>query len=407
MDLSQKPEVRGLIRDEIRRGNETLPDAQKVRRFLLLTKDLEADDAEMTRTRKVRRRYVAEKYAPVIDAFYCGPRRRRADARPSPTRTAARARCDPPCTSRTSRGPSPMSDDFGFFLLLMSNGVLIGLMYSLIALGFVLVYKATDAINFAQGEFVMIAGLRGGERCSWCWGAPLWLAVLLALVGHGRASASPSSASCCASSSAGPSSPWSWPPSAWRRSCAASGRSRSSPGTKPLPLPIRDEPFVLGPLFIPPIQLLGAAVSLVFLAGFGWFFLKSRKGIAMRAVADNQQVAMAMGINVERYFGVAWAMTGIVSALGGILWGNLLGVDVNLALVGFKVFPVVILGGLDSIPGAIIGGLIVGIVENVAAGYVDPYVGGGTKDFAPYVLMIMALMVRPYGIFGKKIIERI
>jgi branched-chain amino acid transport system permease protein len=96
-----------------------------------------------------------------------------------------------------------------------------------------------------------------------------------------------------------------------------------------------------------------------------------------------------------------------VSALGGILWGNLLGVDINLALVGFKVFPVVILGGLDSIPGAIVGGLIVGIVENVAAGYVDPHVGGGTKDFAPYVLMILALMVRPYGIFGKRIIERV
>jgi branched-chain amino acid transport system permease protein len=116
---------------------------------------------------------------------------------------------------------------------------------------------------------------------------------------------------------------------------------------------------------------------------------------------------MAMGINVERYFGLAWAMTGIVSALGGVLWGNMLGVDVNLALVGFKVFPVVILGGLDSIPGAVIGGLIVGIVENVAAGYVDPYVGGGTKDFAPYVLMIVALMIRPYGIFGKRIIERV
>src|SRR6267378_6080378 len=136
-------------------------------------------------------------------------------------------------------------------------------------------------------------------------------------------------------------------------------------GTKPLPLPIREEPFLVGPLFIPPIQLLGAGVSIGLLVAFGWFFLKSRKGIAMRAVADNQQVALAMGINVERYFGVAWAMTGIVSALGGILWGNLLGVDVNLALVGFKVLPVVILGGLDSIPGAIVGGLIVGIVENM------------------------------------------
>jgi branched-chain amino acid transport system permease protein len=110
---------------------------------------------------------------------------------------------------------------------------------------------------------------------------------------------------------------------------------------------------------------------------------------------------------VERYFALAWAMTGMVSALGGVIWGSLLGVDVHLALVGFKVFPVVILGGIDSIPGAIVGGLIVGLVENVAAGYIDPYVGGGTKDFVPYILMIIALMVRPYGIFGKAVIERV
>ena len=127
----------------------------------------------------------------------------------------------------------------------------------------------------------------------------------------------------------------------------------------------------------------------------------------MRAVADSQQVAMAMGINVERYFALAWAMTGFASALGGVVWGNLLGVDAHLALVGLKVFPVVNLGGLDSIPGAIVGGLAVGVVENVAAGYVDPYVGGGTKDFAPYVLMILVLMIRPYGIFGRAIIERV
>jgi branched-chain amino acid transport system permease protein len=298
-----------------------------------------------------------------------------------------------------------VSEDVGFLLLLLSNGVLIGLMYSLIALGFVLVYKATDAINFAQGEFVMLSGFiaAGGLMV---WGVPLWIAVGLALalmIAFGfvlervmlrQLIGRPVIAVVMATIGL----------AAILRGV---GPFVIFSGTKPLPLPIRDEPFTLGPLFLPPIQLLGAGVSLAFLAGFGWFFLRSRKGIAMRAVADNQQVAMAMGIDVERYFGVAWAMTGIVSALGGILWGNLLGVDVNLALVGFKVFPVVILGGLDSIPGAIIGGLLVGIVENVAAGYVDPYVGGGTKDFAPYVLMILALMIRPYGIFGKRIIERI
>jgi len=298
-----------------------------------------------------------------------------------------------------------VSDDLSFFFLLMSNGLLIGLMYSLIALGFVLVYKATDAINFAQGEFVMIAGFVAAG-CLMVWGAPLWLAVTLAvasLVVFGfvlervmlrRLIGRPVIAVVMATIGLA-------------SILRGVGPFTIFSGTKPLPLPIRDEPFMLGPLFIPPIQLLGAGVSLTFLAGFGWFFLKSRKGIAMRAVADNQQVAMAMGIDVERYFGVAWAMTGVVSALGGILWGNLLGVDVNLALVGFKVFPVVILGGLDSIPGAILGGLIVGVVENIAAGYVDPYVGGGTKDFAPYVLMILALMIRPYGIFGKRIIERV
>jgi branched-chain amino acid transport system permease protein len=298
-----------------------------------------------------------------------------------------------------------VSDDLSFFFLLMSNGLLIGLMYSLIALGFVLVYKATDAINFAQGEFVMIAGFVAAG-CLMVWKAPLWLAVALAiasLVAFGfvlervmlrKLIGRPVIAVVMATIGLA-------------SILRGVGPFTIFSGTKPLPLPIRDEPFMLGPLFIPPIQLLGAGVSLAFLAGFGWFFLKSRKGIAMRAVADNQQVAMAMGIDVERYFGVAWAMTGIVSALGGILWGNLLGVDVNLALVGFKVFPVVILGGLDSIPGAIIGGLIVGVVENIAAGYIDPYVGGGTKDFAPYVLMIFALMVRPYGMFGKRIIERV
>jgi branched-chain amino acid transport system permease protein len=298
-----------------------------------------------------------------------------------------------------------LDGEWHFTMLLLSNGVLMGLMYSLIALGFVLVYKATDAVNFAQGEFVMIAGFVAVGALT-VLGAPLWLSIAAALAGMiafgfglervmlrkliGR----PVIAVVMATIGL----------AAILRGVGPFGIFQ---GTRTLPLPIREEPYLLGPLFIPPIQLLGAVVSLAFLGGFGWFFLKSRKGVAMRAVADNQQVAMAMGINVQRYFGLAWAMTGVVSALGGVLWGNMLGVDVNLALVGFKVFPVVILGGLDSIPGAIVGGLIVGIVENVAAGYIDPVVGGGTKDFAPYVLMIVALMVRPYGIFGKRIIERV
>src|SRR5713101_1650169 len=214
---------------------------------------------------------------------------------------AAPPPCSPASTSRTSRpesSPMPEWADWQFSFLLMSNGILIGLMYSLIALGFVLVYKATDAVNFAQGEFVMISGfvVVGGLTVA---GVPLWLSVAAALVGMvafgfalervvlrkliGRPVVAVVMATIGLAAI-----------------LRGIGPSTFGAGTKTLPLSI------------PPIQLLGGAVSLLFLGGFGWFFLKSRKGIAMRAVADNQQVAMAMGIDVERYFGLAWAMTGVV-----------------------------------------------------------------------------------------------
>jgi len=295
--------------------------------------------------------------------------------------------------------------DWPFTLALITNGVMIGLMYTLIALGFVLVYKATDAINFAQGEFVMFAGFIAAAG-AYFGGLSFWSCALLAIAGMaafgfglervvlrpliGR----PVVAVIMATIGV----------AALLRGFATLAFGA---GTRAIVLPVGDEPLFFGPVMLPPVELVGAGVSLVFLAAFGWFFLRTRMGIAMRAVADSQQVAMAMGINVQRYFALAWAMAGIVSALGGVVWGAMLGVDNQLALVGLKVFPVVILGGLDSVIGTVVGGLIVGVIENLAAGYLDPYVGGGTKDFAPYVLMIVALMIRPYGIFGSKRIERI
>jgi branched-chain amino acid transport system permease protein len=278
-------------------------------------------------------------------------------------------------------------------------------MYSLIALGFVLVYKATDALNFAQGEFVMLAGFVAALALT-VNGMPVLAAVAAALAVMilfsfalerlvlrpllGR----PVVAVIMATIGLG---------------AILRGLPAITVGgqTRALSLPIGDSPITLGPISLPPIQVLGVAVTLLCLAVFTWFFLRSRMGVAMRAVADNQQVAMAMGINVERYFALAWAMAGTVSALGGVIWGSMLGVDTQLSLVGLKVFPVVILGGLDSVVGAVVGGLIVGVVESLAAGYLDPYVGGGTKDFAPYVLMIIALMFKPYGIFGTHRIERV
>jgi branched-chain amino acid transport system permease protein len=278
-------------------------------------------------------------------------------------------------------------------------------MYALIALGFVLVYKATDAINFAQGEFVMFAAFIAAAG-AYVADLPFWACALLAVL-------------CMAAFGFGLERvvlrPLIGRPvvAVIMATIGVAALLRGfatlvfGAGTRAIVMPVSDDPIFLGPVMLPPVQLVSAGVSLAFLAGFTWFFLRTRMGVAMRAVADSQQVAMAMGINVPRYFALAWAMAGMVSALGGVVWGAMLGVDNQLALVGLKVFPVVILGGLDSVVGAVIGGLIVGVVENLAAGYLDPYVGGGTKDFAPYVLMIAALMIRPYGLFGKPQIERV
>src|SRR6266700_2399148 len=295
--------------------------------------------------------------------------------------------------------------EWQFTLVLLTNGIMIGLMYALIALGFVLIYKATDAINFAQGEFVMFAGFLTAGAAELA-GFPFWASALLAIGGMialgfglervvlrpmiGR----PVIAVVMATIGL----------AAVLRGTATMAFGA---GTRVIEMPIGDEPFQLGPVMLPPIQLVGAGVSLVFLAGFTWFFLKSRTGIAMRAVADSQQVSMAVGINIRRYFALAWAMAGVVSALGGIVWGTMLSVDNQLALVGLKVFPVVILGGLDSVMVAGVCGVSVGLVGNLAAGYLDPYVGGGTKDFAPYFMMFAALMIRPYGLCGKTPIERV
>ena len=295
--------------------------------------------------------------------------------------------------------------EWSFTVVLLVNGVMIGLMYALIALGFVLIYKATDAINFAQGEFVMFAGFIAAAMASTV-GLPFWVSALIAIIGMvalgfglervvlrpliGRPVIAVVMATIgLASVLRGV-------------SVVLFGAS-----TLAITMPVGDMPIDLGFVSVPPVQLVGAIVSILFLAVFTWFFLKSRTGIAMRAVADSQQVAMAMGINVRRYFALAWAMAGVVSAIGGIIWGAMLGVDNQLALVGLKVFPVVILGGLDSVLGAVVGGLVIGIVESMTAGYFDPIIGGGTKDFAPYVVMIIVLMIRPEGLFGRRLIERV
>ncbi len=292
-----------------------------------------------------------------------------------------------------------------FLLELLVNGLLVGMMYALVALGFVLIYKASSVFNFAQGELVMFGGFVAAAMLT-IYRIPLGLALpitlgLMIALGFGiergmlrsligRPVIAIIMATVGLASVLRGVAPMFW-----------------GAATKDLPLPLPVKPFIVADLFISPLNLAAGGASLAFLAGFGYFFKKTRVGIAMRAVADDQQAAMSMGINVGSIFALTWGIAGLVSAIGGIIWGNFLGVDTQLALVGLKVFPVVILGGMDSVLGAILGGLIVGAAENVAAGFVDPYVGGGTKDFVPYVLMIMALLIRPSGFFGKEIIERV
>ena len=292
----------------------------------------------------------------------------------------------------------------GFFLETLFGGLMVGTLYALIAIGFVLIFKASGVFNFAQGAMVYFAAL----SLVGCMekGAPLWLAIILAFAVMTLFGIATEKFVLRKMVNQAPIALF----------MATIGLAAVLRGltpvifggeTRAVPLPIGDEPIDLGIASLSPVQVLGSVTTLILFVAFSWFFKKSRMGVAMRAVADNQQVAQAMGINVERYFALAWAMAGIVSALGGIIWGSMLGVDVHLALVGLKVFPVVILGGLDSVGGALIGGLIIGIVESLVAGYLDPYVGGGTKDFAPYVLMIIVLMIKPYGLFGTKEIERV
>jgi branched-chain amino acid transport system permease protein len=290
-----------------------------------------------------------------------------------------------------------------FTLILVANGLLVGMMYALIALGFVLVYKATEAFNFAQGEFVMTGGFVAAAAVTVM---PFWLATVVAVVAM---------VAFCFGLERVVLRPLLGRPiiAVIMATIGVASLLRGvvvllfGSGTRALEMPVQQTPLFLGPIMLPPIDIVGAVVSLVFFGIFTWLFLYTRMGLAMRAVADNQQIASAMGIDVRRYFAIAWALTGVVSALGGVIWGSLLGVDNQLAVVGLKVFPVVILGGFESVAGAIVGGLVVGVVESLSSGYIDPLVGGGTKDFMPYVLMIAVLMVRPYGIFGKARVQRV
>ncbi|MFH0823718.1 MAG: branched-chain amino acid ABC transporter permease, partial [Pseudomonadota bacterium] len=167
------------------------------------------------------------------------------------------------------------------------------------------------------------------------------------------------------------------------------------------------EPLDLGFAIIPSGLLWGFLFALVCTAFFSAVFRFTRTGLAMRATASNQQAALSMGISVKRVFALSWSFAAITAAIGGIIIGNIGGISIYMGNIGLKVLSVIILGGLDSIVGAIIGGFIIGILENLTGLYLDPILGGGTKDLAPFIVLVIIIMIRPFGLFGKPIIERV
>ncbi|MBU8878080.1 branched-chain amino acid ABC transporter permease [Bacillus sp. FJAT-29790] len=292
-----------------------------------------------------------------------------------------------------------------FFLQMLATGIVIGSVYALVALGFVLIYKSSDAINFAQGEFLLI-GTYVCLTLITAYNIPFIAALFIALLFSAvlgfaieRIVLRPFIGEPVIS-----------------MIMATIGLSSVLAGivhiiwgheTRVFPQIFSDQPVRLGEIVIAPVYLWSLLIVVIMLLIFTLFFKYSKLGIAMRATADDQQAAMSMGISVKTIFAVAWAIAAIVSAVGGILLGNINGVNASLSAIGLKVLPVAILGGLDSIPGAIIGGLIIGVIESMTGGYLDPLVGGGLKEVMPFVILVFILMFKPYGLFGKKEIERV
>ena len=310
-----------------------------------------------------------------------------------------------------------------FFLLeikfrqLLVIGLVVGSLYALVAIGFVLIYKASKVVNFAQGEAVMFGGfvaviLVTQYRLPLAIAFPLTLlvgallgfiiervilrpligkplvAVVMATIGLGAVFRGLA-------------------PTLW------------SPQTKAFPQvsigfvhPFSTSTVNIFSTPIAQLDLWSLALAVLFIVALSAFFRYTRTGIAMQAVADDQEAAQSMGISVRRVYAITWAAALVVAAVGGIMWGNRQGVDLNLAGVGLKVFPAVILGGLESLTGAIVGGVIIGMAETFTGGYLNPWlqdagIGGGFDAVVPFLLLVGILMVRPHGIFGREQIERV
>jgi branched-chain amino acid transport system permease protein len=289
---------------------------------------------------------------------------------------------------------------------LLINGVIVGMLYGVVAMCFVLIYKSTQVVNFAQGEFVVLG--------AWvCWtlvvqmqlpfvlafifslvfmtlfGILVQVVLLRPLVGEPVISVIMATIGLSIFMQALMS--WIFDVNAER-----------------FPPVFGEGTVAIGGLNVERAYLLSLVLSLIVMAAFFWFFRYSRWGLAMRATAYNQQVAQSLGVSVGNVFAMAWAISAVVSAIAGIVIGLVNAVSNSLAFIGIKVFPAVIVGGLDSIVGAVVGGLIVGVLENFAEFVDGQYLQWGNMyTVAPFYALIIILMIRPYGLFGTPDIERV
>lgn len=292
-----------------------------------------------------------------------------------------------------------------FFVSLLVDGILAGPLYALIALAFVVVYKTSRMVNFALGEWAMLGsrlvatglhamglGLAAAIGIA-CAAAVAGALVFNRLVLH-RLVGRPMISVIMVTLGLG---------------MLMRGATSLVLGRIPaaIPLPFPSDPFIAWGVPLSTEKLATAATATACVAVVSWFFRGSRTGLALRAIADDQQTAMAVGIDIHRHLSIAWAMMATISVLAGTLWALVAGSGFGVVLVGLKVFPIVIVGGLDSIPGTIVAALAIGVLESLAAGYLDPLVGGGFSSVASYLVLIAMLFVRPYGMFGRPEIQRI
>lgn len=291
-----------------------------------------------------------------------------------------------------------------FFIEVLLGGLLAGVMYSMVALCFVLIYKASGVFNFAQGAMMLFAALTFVNLTA--RGIPFWIAFALTLtfmvligVLIERLVLRPLANQ----------PPMSLFMATIGLSIIIEGVGQLMWGSKAfgLDLGIRDVPFEIGAVRLSQFDLFAAAVAGSLVLILGLFFNRTASGRALRALADDSQAAMSVGIPLARMWRIVWGIAGGVALVAGLLWGARLGVQFGLVVVALKALPVLILGGFTSVAGAIVGGLIIGASEKLAEVYLGRYIGGGIENWFPYIFAMLFLLVRPHGLFGERRIERV